>query len=549
MASVAEPHGSLARGAAVITIATAVSRITGFVRVVVVAAAMGTTFLANTYQTANTAPNVVFELVAAGVLTSVFVPTFVDYLVKGAREEGWRAANALTTVALVALVAIAGAVALLAEPLMRLLTLGVDDPSLRAQEIALGAAFLRLFTPQIVLYGAGMIMTGALHANRKFAMAAVAPIFNNLVVIGVYVAYAMMRGDRPPTVQGITSAETLVLGLGTSLGVVAMTLCLIPQLVNLGWHFRFRWEPRHPAVRKAGRLGIWALGYAGGYQAGLIVVLILANGVEGGVAAYQWAYTFFYMPHALFAVAIFNVLFPAMSEHMARGEHEGLLERLRDGLRMLAFILLPTAALMLAGAQPIAKLTLEYGVMTEAGASLVARVLAAFVLGLPTYSAFLVATRAYFALGDTKTPTLVNAGAVVISSVLGAGLFFAADDAWAVPALALAHSVAFAFGAIALLMLLTRRVGRVGTSELERSLLRSIVVSLLALAAMAAIAYALPDTNKVEALVSLGSITAAGGAIYIGLMAKLRAPELRRFASLLGREAGSTGSQNKRASR
>ena len=232
MASVAQPHGSLARGAAVITAATAVSRITGFMRVVVVAAAMGTTFLANTYQTANTAPNVVFELVAAGVLTSVFVPTFVDYLVKGAREEGWRAANALTTVALVALVVIAGVVALVAGPLMRLLTLGVDDPSLRTREIALGATFLRLFTPQIVLYGAGMIMTGALHANRKFAMAAVAPIFNNLVVIGVYVAYAMMRGDRPPTVQGITSAETLVLGLGTTLGVIVMTLCLVPQLVN-----------------------------------------------------------------------------------------------------------------------------------------------------------------------------------------------------------------------------------------------------------------------------------------------------------------------------
>ena len=535
MASVAQPHGSLARGAAIITVATAVSRITGFVRVVVVAAAMGTTFLANTYQTANTAPNVVFELVAAGVLTSVFVPTFVDYLVKGAREEGWRAANALTTVALVALVAIAGVVALLAGPLMRLLTLGVDDPSLRAEEVALGATFLRLFTPQIVFYGAGMIMTGALHANRKFAMAAVAPIFNNLVVIGVYVAYAMMRGDRPPTVQGITSAETLVLGLGTTLGVVAMTVCLIPQLVNLGWHFRFRWEPRHPAVLKAGRLGVWALGYAGGYQAGLIVVLILANGVEGGVAAYQWAYTFFYMPHALFAVAIFNVLFPAMSEHVARGEDQGVLERLRDGLRMLAFILLPTAAWMLAGAQPIAKLTLEYGVMTETGAGLVARVLAAFVVGLPTYSAFLVATRAYFALGDTKTPTLVNGAAVVISSVLGFALFFVADDAWAVPALALSHSVAFAFGAVALLMLLSRRVGRVGSSELVRSLLRSITVSLLALAAMSGIAYALPESNKIEAVVSLGAITAAGGAIYIGLMAKLRAPELRRFASLLGR--------------
>ncbi|HZA20258.1 MAG TPA: lipid II flippase MurJ, partial [Actinomycetota bacterium] len=103
---------SLARGAALITVATAASRITGFVRVVVVASAMGTTFLANTYQTANTAPNLIFELVAAGVLTSVFVPTFVDYVVKGRQREGWDAANALTSVALVALVALSLLVAL-----------------------------------------------------------------------------------------------------------------------------------------------------------------------------------------------------------------------------------------------------------------------------------------------------------------------------------------------------------------------------------------------------------------------------------------------------
>src|SRR5918996_5392753 len=95
---------SLARGAATTTIATAVSRVTGFVRVVVVAGAMGTTFFANTYQTANTTPNLLFELVAAGVLTSVFVPTFVEHITRGRSDEGWRAANALTSVALVGLV-------------------------------------------------------------------------------------------------------------------------------------------------------------------------------------------------------------------------------------------------------------------------------------------------------------------------------------------------------------------------------------------------------------------------------------------------------------
>src|SRR5688500_16383088 len=187
---------SLARGAALTTIATAVARVTGFVRVIVVAGAMGTTFLANTYQTANTAPNVVFELVAAGVLTSIFVPTFVEYLVKGQQEEGWRAANALASVALVGLVGLAILVGLLAEPIMRLLTLGVEADVLREREVALGATFLRLFAPQIAFYGVGMIMTGALHAFRRFALPAIAPIFNNVVVIAVYLTYAFMRGDR-----------------------------------------------------------------------------------------------------------------------------------------------------------------------------------------------------------------------------------------------------------------------------------------------------------------------------------------------------------------
>ena len=147
--------GSLGRGAAMISMATAVSRVTGFLRVMAVAAAMGTTFLANTYQTANTAPNLVFELIAAGVLTSVFVPTFVDYLVKGRREEGWNAANAMTTVALAGLTAIAILVALFAPLIMRLFFIGIEDDVLRGESVALGTTFLRLFAPQIILYGAG----------------------------------------------------------------------------------------------------------------------------------------------------------------------------------------------------------------------------------------------------------------------------------------------------------------------------------------------------------------------------------------------------------
>lgn len=528
---------SLARGAAVTTVATAVSRVTGFVRVVVVAGAMGTTFLANTYQTANTAPNIVFELVAAGVLTSVFVPTFVDYLMKGERKEGWEAANALTSAALIGLVAVALLVGLGAPLLMRLLTLGVDDPPLRGREIELGSTFLRLFAPQIVFYGVGMVMTGALHAHRRFVLPAVAPIFNNVVVIAVYLTYAALRGSRPPTTSGITTAETWVLGAGTTLGVVAMTLCLIPQLRRLGWRFRPHFDFAHPAVKRGARLGVWALGYAGGYQAGLIVVLLLANRIEGGVAAYQWAFTFFYLPHALFGVPIFNVLFTAMSEHASMRELDEVVARLRDGLAMLAFILVPVAALLLATAQPVAQLTLRYGVMTDQGSDLVGRVLQAFAIGLPSYSAFLVYTRAFYAVGDTKTPALVNAATVVVSSGAGALLFVVAGPGWEVPGLALGHSLGFAIGTFVIARIFSRRVGRVGGTRVGASLSRSISLGAVALAVMGVVVSLLVPGDNASALAAVVLAPLAGAAVYGGGMVVLGAPELDRLRGLATRSS------------
>jgi putative peptidoglycan lipid II flippase len=524
---------SLARGAAAITIATAVSRVTGFVRVVAVAAAMGTTFLANTYQTANTAPNVVFELVAAGVLTSVFVPTFVDYLVRGERDEGWNAANALASVALVGLIALALVLALAAPVVMRLLTLGVSDDGLRAQEVELGAAFLRLFAPQIVFYGAGMIMTGALQAHRKFALPAIAPIFNNVVVIAVYVTYAALRSGDPASVDAVTSGQRWLLGAGTTLGVIAMTVCLVPQLAKLGWRFRWRFDPSHPAVRRGARLGVWALGYAGGYQAGLVVVLVLANRIEGGVAAYQWAYTFFYLPYALFAVPIFSVLFTAMSEHVALGERSGFVTRLDDGIRMMAFVLIPTAIAMLVVAGPLARLTLDYGVMTERGAALVARVIAGFVVGLPTYAAFLILTRAYYALGNTKTPALVNGGAVIASSVAGAILFFALPDRWAVTGLALGHSLGFALGAGVLLRAFGKTIGAAARSGVGRAIASSVGVSIVAGAAMFGARSVLPDGSRAALLLNLAVTLLGGIAVYAAGMAALRSPELAKVSALV----------------
>ena len=531
MSATVDTSGSLSRGAAIITIATAVSRITGFVRVIVVAAAMGTTFLANTYQTANTAPNLIFELAAAGVLTSIFVLTFVEYLTRGRSDEGWGAANAMTSVGLVFLVGLAVVVALLAAPIMRLLTLGVDDPRLRTQEVALGARFLRLFAPQIVFYGAGMIMTAALHAHRRFALPAIAPIFNNVIVIGAYLAYLTSRGNRSPALDDITSAETMILGLGTTLGVVAMTLCLVPQLRSIGWRFRFTWEPHHEAVRRGARLGAWALGYAGGYQAGLIVVLALANRIEGGVAAYQWAYTFFYLPHALFGVPIFAVLFTAMSESAAREDLTEVAERLRDGLGMLAFILVPIATALFVLGGPLSRVILDHGAMGRADAALVGTVLAMFSLGLPAFSAFLVLTRAFYAMGETRIPALVNASAVAIASISGAVLFVLLDGRWQVPGLALGHTIGFAVGAVMLNRLLSARLGRIGSTRLTGTILRATTLSIVAGAVM----YVIYNSFFVNTSLELVGVMVAGVAglvVYLAAMAAMGSPEMTRLRSL-----------------
>jgi len=524
---------SLARGAAAITIAATLSRLTGFVRVIVVAAAMGTTYLANTYQTANSAPNLLFELLAAGVLTSVFVPTFVDYLTKGQAGAAWRAADALTSIAIAALAIVAVLLALMAPLLMRLLTVGVEQEEVRAAEIALGSDLLRLFAPQVVFYGLGMIMTAALHAHRRFALAAAAPILNNIVVSCVYLTYAAMRAGQEPSLQGISGAETLVLGAGTTLGVVLMTAILAPQLYSLGWRPRWRWEPRHPAVGRAARLGFWALGYAGGYQAGLIVVLLLANRIEGGVAAYQWAYTFFYVPHAILGIAIFNVLFPALSELAAKGDEAGFTRRLTEASEMLAFVLLPVAVLLVVSGDAIAQSVLRFGAMTTAGAELVGRTLQAFGFGLPAYSGFLALSRAFYARGDARTPALVNALAIAVAAASGAVLFLALPDAWAVPGLAAGHSLGFAVAVTLGARLLRRRLplSTWTTPSMKRSALVAVAAAPVMLVARALV----PVGPGLEAPLSLLVTALTGALVYAGAMRALKARELSLLASVLRR--------------
>jgi putative peptidoglycan lipid II flippase len=221
-----------------------------------------------------------------------------------------------------------------------------------------------------------------------------------------------------------------------------------------------------------------------------------------------------------------------MSEHVAKGEEGGLVERLRDGLAMLSFLLVPTAVIMLAAAHPITRLTLEYGVMTGTGSSLVARVLASFAVGLPLYSGFLVYTRAYYALGDTKTPALVNAVTVAIASLFGAALFATLPREWAVPGLALGHSIGFGVGAVVLGRLFHGRIGSRFGAQPTAAVLRALVAALGALLVMLIARNLVPDESRVENIGNTVLTVGLGAGAYLGAMFWFKSPELQRIRRL-----------------
>jgi putative peptidoglycan lipid II flippase len=224
-----------------------------------------------------------------------------------------------------------------------------------------------------------------------------------------------------------------------------------------------------------------------------------------------------------------------MSEHAVKGESQEVGIRMREGLRLLLFLLVPIAGFLLVAARPLLELGLNNGAMTVDGTDLIARTLAAFAIGLPTYSIYLVLTRAFYALSDTKTPALINMITVVVSSVGGAVAFFAAPEGWEVPALAAAHSVASVLGAVLLSRVLRTRVGAGGGAALRDAALRVCGIGALATAAMAAAAAETPDAGKGGSAVAIAAIAVVGSAVYLGLMRWLRSDELASLRAVIGR--------------
>jgi putative peptidoglycan lipid II flippase len=513
-----EDPSAFVRNTAVMSLGTALSRLTGFLRLTAAAAALGSGVVASAYNAANVTPNIVYELVLGGILTSVFVPVFVEWLEKRGRGEAWDLARRVLTVAVVGLVLIAIAGILLAPWIMRLYYVAAPAPS-REASIEIGTFFLRWFMPQIVFYGVGAVATGLLNAHRRFAVPMFAPILNNLCVIATFTAFAWIHTAPSVTPETVSGGQRLLLAVGTTLGVAAMTVALWPSLRGIGFRWRARFDWNDEGVRRLARLAAWVAVYVVANQVAYLVVLVLAGQRPSWYTVYSYAFILFQLPYAIFAVSIFTALIPSMSSRWAERDVDGLRELLSRGLRMTAVVVLPAAAGYVALATPVTALLLGHGEFRAT--ALTAETLRAFALGLVFFASFQLLTRTFYSMQDSRTPALVNVASAIVN--IGLDVLYVNALGLGVQGLALGHASSYAFSTTVAVVLLRRRLRGIDGARIARSLVG------IALGALAAGGAAWGVWRGLASIAGSGSI----GALLLEVVAAVVAGVLAFLAAAL----------------
>ncbi|MCU0311176.1 MAG: murein biosynthesis integral membrane protein MurJ [Acidimicrobiales bacterium] len=512
----------LLRSSGVVALGTALSRVTGLVRTVVIVYALGTTALAEAYNLANTTPNLLYDLVLGGILAATLVPVVVQQL----DHDDTDSINALATVVTVVL-GVTTVVAMLAAPLIiRAYNLTESgDEAARQAEVAV--PLLVLFIPQMFFYGLTALGSAILNAKRYFAVPAFAPVLNNIVVICLFLALPSLAGGDQPTFEQVRDDRGLqfLLGLGTTAGIVAMTLVLWPALRYAGVRLRWRFDLRDPAVRQVGRLSGWTLGYVVANQVAFFTMIVLANGVDG-VTVYTTAYIFFQLPYGLWAVSVMTAFTPEMAAAAVAEEWDRLRARFTYGLRLVLVLMLPAAVGMALLAGPGVELVLERGALDAASSDTIATTLAALAVGLPFFSAYLFAMRGFYALRDTRTPFVVNVGENVLTIVLAVALV----GPFGVEGLAAAFSGGYVVFSVVALVVLQRRIGPWFDRSTARGIVRLAAATTVMALVVGGVLWGLGTGLAASVLAGL-----AGSAAYVVVLLALRAEELRAVTDRLRR--------------
>jgi putative peptidoglycan lipid II flippase len=472
---VAVPAESIGRSSGMMAVANLVSRITGFARQVALVGVLGVGVVNDAYTVSNTLPNIVYELLFGGVLTSVMIPI----LVRAQKEDadgGETYIRRLVTLSMAAL-AVATVLTVAAAPLLTRLYLGGESAT-ADPDLATALAYLLL--PEILFYGLGALLGAILNAREAFGAFAWAPVLNNVVVLGVLGVYALMPGDISMDPVRMGDPKLLVLGVGTTLGIAVQALVLVPAVRRVGfvWRPQWGWDPR---LTRAGGLIAWVAAYVLIGIPGYMVTTRVAASVDAGsVTVYTNAWLLLQVPYGVLGVSILTALMPRMSHSAADGRERDLVDDLTLGTRLSAVLLVPVTVLLTVFGPEIG--IALFGLRSDNldGALRIGEAMAWSAFGLLPYAVVMLQLRVFYALTDSRTPTLVQlvSVAVKIPLLLVCPLLLAAPDV--VLGLSAANSLTFVVGTALGGVLLRRRLGRIPVAEVASTVARTLVATLVA---------------------------------------------------------------------
>ncbi|MFF2007741.1 murein biosynthesis integral membrane protein MurJ [Streptomyces sp. NPDC058195] len=440
----------LLKSSALMAAGTLVSRLTGFVRSLVITAALGAALLGDSFTIAYTLPTMIYILTVGGGLNSVFVPQLVRSM-KDDEDGGEAYANRLLTLVMVALGVIVG-IAVLAAPWL----IHMMSPTI-AQDAAansVAVTFARYCLPTIFFMGVHVVMGQILNARGKFGAMMWTPVLNNIVMIFTFGMFIWVYGTSAESkmgVQTIPPEGIRLLGIGTLLGLVVQALAMIPYLREAGFRFRPRFDWKGHGLGKTIKLAKWTVLFVLANQAGVIVVTQLAtaagklSGKDGtGFLAYSNAQLIWGMPQAIITVSVMAALLPRISRAAHDDDPGAVRDDISQGLRNSAVAIVPVAFSFLALGLPMCTL-LYASAGTEAARSM-GFILMAFGLGLIPYSVQYVVLRGFYAYEDTRTPFYNTVIVAAVNAAVSALCYVVLPARWAVVGMAGAYGLAYAVG-------------------------------------------------------------------------------------------------------
>lgn len=493
---------------------TVISKITGVLRDIAAAAALGFFVVADAFSLGNSLPTIVYILLIGGALNAVFVPQLVRRMKEDA-DSGVGYADRLLTAVGLALIVLAGAAVALAPWIVDLYT--PDDYPAAAYDLAV--AFARLCLPQVVFYGLYAMLMQVLNARGTFGIPMYAPIANNVVSIATFLLFISVAGTSAAADGQLTSHQVLLLGIGTTLGVATQAMILIPVLWRSGYHWRPRFDWRDSGIGHASRLAAWTLGLVLVNQLAYVIITRLtvqanvnaetAGTVAAGLTTYQKAHLIFILPHSVVTVSIVAAALPALS----RLAHEG--DRLRVGheigriSRIVLALILPVAVVLAVEGPNVALLLFGYGAATPEQATLLGGVVAVFMVALIPFTLVYLCLRGFYALEDTRTPFWITVAFSAVWLALAYPMFrLSAPGGPQVAAIALAYGIGYWLTLVLAWLLLRQRLGSLDS----RATLRSAAKLLLAagLAAIVMIACRIIVEERLETFLGTGSLLGYG---------------------------------------